>query len=154
MYNEDTSGAYDDVAKTYKKIEVVSTETVKTPFVAEGWVNADGVLTFTGLGEGEYTITEIKAPAGYNLLTEPIIVKITSNAAEIVAPEANTTVTWTAENATVNNGVIELTVENVSGSTLPETGGMGTTLFYVLGSIMVLAAVVLLVTKRRMNTAE
>ncbi len=154
----DNTESYDDATKTYKKIEVVSTETVQTPFVAEGWVNENGVLTFTGLGEGTYTITEIIAPAGYNLLTAPITVVITSNAAEITDPTAATTVTWSAtvdgEDATVNNGVVELTVENVSGSTLPETGGMGTTLFYVVGSILVLAAVILLVTKRRMNIAE
>lgn len=156
--NENTSAAYDDVAKTYKKIEVVSTETIKTPFVAEGWVDANGVLTFTGLGEGTYTITEIVAPAGYNLLTAPITVVITSNAADINDPTVATIVTWSATvdetEATINNGVVELTVENISGSTLPETGGMGTTLFYILGAVMVLAAVVLLVTKKRMTNAE
>ena len=41
---------------------------------------------------------------------------------------------------------------NNKGSTLPETGGMGTTIFYVLGSVLVLGAVVLLVTKKRMST--
>ena len=156
--NEDTSAAYDSTTKTYKKIEVVSTETVETPFVAEGWVNAEGVLTFTGLGEGTYTITEIVAPNGYNLLTAPIVVVIDSNAETIEAPIATTTVTWTAtvdgNEATVNNGVVELVVENISGSTLPETGGMGTTLFYIVGGIMMMAALVLLVTKRRMSAAE
>ena len=156
--NEDTSAAYDSTTKTYKKISVVSTETVKTPFVAEGWVNAEGVLTFTGLGEGTYTITEIVAPNGYNLLTAPIVVVIDSNAKTIEAPIATTTVTWTAtvdgNEATVNNGVVELVVENISGSTLPETGGMGTTLFYIVGGIMMMAALVLLVTKRRMSAAE
>ena len=44
-------------------------------------------------------------------------------------------------------------VENKSGSELPETGGMGTTIFYVLGSILVLGAAVLLITKKRMNAA-
>lgn len=153
-----TAAAYDSTTKTYKKIEVVSTETIQTPFVAEGWVDENGVLTFTGLGEGTYTITEIAAPAGYNLLTAPITVVITSNAATIKDPTATTTVIWTAtvndQAATVEAGVVVLTVENTSGSTLPETGGMGTTLFYVLGTIMVLAAVALFVTKRRMNVDE
>lgn len=156
--NENTSAAYDSTVKTYKKIEVVSTETIQAPFVAEGWVNADGVLTFTGLDEGTYTITELVAPAGYNLLTAPITVVITSNAAQIQDPTAATTVEWSAtvdgQEATVNSGVVELTVENTSGSTLPETGGIGTTVFYILGSALTLGAVVLLVTKRRMNAAE
>ena len=50
-----------------------------------------------------------------------------------------------------NSGVFSITVENNAGTELPSTGGMGTTIFYVLGSVLVLAAVVLLVTKKRMN---
>ena len=50
----------------------------------------------------------------------------------------------------VNTGALSADVENKSGITLPETGGMGTTLFYAFGSLLVLCAVVLLVTKRRM----
>ena len=57
-------------------------------------------------------------------------------------------------NGDVTTGVVETTVKNNSGATLPETVGMGTTLFYILGGVLVLAAVVLLVTKRRMNVAE
>ena len=56
------------------------------------------------------------------------------------------------ETTAVNtDGIIKITVENTSGSTLPETGGMGTTMFYAVGAVLVLAAVVLLVTKRRMR---
>ena len=43
-------------------------------------------------------------------------------------------------------------IENSSGAELPETGGMGTTIFYVLGSVLILAAVVLLVTRKRMSS--
>ena len=52
----------------------------------------------------------------------------------------------------VESGTLSTDVINKSGSTLPETGGMGTTLFYVLGGVLVLAAVVLLVTKKRMRS--
>ena len=45
-------------------------------------------------------------------------------------------------------------VVNNAGATLPETGGIGTTIFYVLGAVLVLGAIVMLVTKKRMGTAE
>ena len=55
---------------------------------------------------------------------------------------------------TKNDGKLAIGVENKPGVVLPETGGMGTTVFYIVGGLMVLVAVVLLVTKKRMNTAE
>ena len=60
----------------------------------------------------------------------------------------------TAGTGNTSTGVASITIANNKGSTLPETGGMGTTLFYVLGGILVVAAIVLLVTKKRMNSAE
>lgn len=161
--DEKTIDSYDDPTKKYSKVENVTTETITKDFVAEGWVKEDGTLTFTGLGEGTYTITEIVAPAGYNLLKEDIKVVITSNASTMSNPTSTTTVTWTAKDGTTDNaknytvtsdGRITLSVENNAGSTLPSTGGVGTTMFYVIGSVLVLAAVVLLVTKKRMGTAE
>lgn len=160
--DEKTIDSYDEPSKKYKKVTEVTTTTVEEEFVTEGWVKSDGTLTFTGLGEGTYTIKEIVAPAGYNLLKEDITVVITSNAGSITDPNASTTVTWTAKdgngetakNYTVADGKISLTVENKAGSTLPSTGGIGTTMFYVIGGILVLAAVVLLVTKKRMGNVE
>ena len=54
----------------------------------------------------------------------------------------------------MSTGVVSATVENNAGTQLPSTGGMGTTLFYVLGGILAVGAIVLLVTKKRMNSAE
>lgn len=155
--DERNAEAYDNTEKKYKKVEEITTEEYTKPFAAEGWVKEDGTITFTGLGDGEYTITELVAPAGYNLLKAPIKVVITSNVATIENPTHETKVNWAVtidgkEATAVNTeGIIEITVKNTSGSTLPETGGMGTTLFYAVGAILVLAAVVLLVTKRRMR---
>lgn len=161
--DEKTIDSYDEPTKKYKKVTQVTTETVEEEFVTEGWVTSNGTLTFTGLGEGTYTIQEIVAPDGYNLLKEDITVVITSNADSITDPTGATTVTWTAKDGTGEtansytvsaDGKISLTVENKAGSTLPSTGGVGTTMFYVIGGILVLAAVVLLVTKKRMGNVE
>ncbi|MBQ0065201.1 MAG: LPXTG cell wall anchor domain-containing protein, partial [Firmicutes bacterium] len=115
-------------------------------------------FTFKGLDAGTYVLTETKTPAGYNTI-EPIEIVITAtHDVEAEAPKLNTltvtpedsfTVEMTTENESKPTGTINGNVINKSGSTLPETGGMGTTLFYVLGSIMVLGAGVLLVSKRR-----
>ena len=117
---------------------ITTTETVKVT----GAVGTDGKLTFTGLAAGDdYVIKEIVTPAGYNSIGN-INLKI-----EFDSENKEFTYTWSGD-GTGNGDTV--TVVNQAGSTLPETGGIGTTLFYVFGGIMVLAAVVLLVTKKRM----
>ena len=54
----------------------------------------------------------------------------------------------------IDTGIVSTSVENNSGAQLPETGGMGTTLFYVLGGILVLVAIILLITRKRMSHTE
>ena len=114
-----------------KKVEWVDTianaTTVKT--------DKDGAASFNGLADGTYYLVETKAPAGYNLLEEPVKVEVNGGTTE------------TALTVTAN-------VANQAGTLLPSTGGMGTTIFYVLGSALVLGAVVLLVTKKRMSDAN
>ena len=93
-------------------------------------INA-GEATIEGLDADTYYLEEVTAPTGYNKLTskvEVIISKVGSN---------NTFSRFTAE------------VLNYTGSELPETGGMGTTLFLTLGSILVIGFGLLLVTKLR-----
>lgn len=99
---------------------------------------ASGKIEIEGLEKGTYYLKEITAPAGYNLLKDAVKVEIGENGA-------------LKQNGTATE---EIAVENNAGATLPETGGVGTTIFYVLGAVLVLAAVVLLVTKRRMGAAE
>ena len=158
--NEKNIEAYDSTDK-YQKVTKVTTKNVDEDFTAEGWVGANGVITFTGLGEGTYTITELVAPSGYNLLTEDITIVVASNAADLENITADSKITWTASNGgagdaaksyTVDNaGTVKLDVENNKGSTLPETGGIGTTIFYVIGGILLVGAAVLLITKKRMG---
>jgi len=98
--------------------------------------DANGAAEFIGLEDGTYYLVETEAPAGYNKLTEPEEV-------EIAGSDANTaSLTVTAD------------VENNAGSLLPDTGGIGTTVFYIAGAVLMLVAVVLLVTKKRMTSAE
>ena len=59
--------------------------------------------------------------------------------------------TVTESDGAVDTGIVSTNVENNSGAQLPETGGIGTTIFYILGGLLVLTAVVLLVTKKRMG---
>lgn len=111
---------------------------------AEGFVSATikaGKVTIKGLDSGTYYLEETKAPAGYNVLAERVEVKI---------DHAN--LTATVEGGTYVSGGVQ--VINQTGAELPSTGGIGTTIFYVVGGLLVVAAGVLLVTRKRMSKSE
>lgn len=124
---------------------------------------ADGTFGIAGLDDGTYYLHEIKAPNGYNLLDDELEVVITADTENGqtwngVAADALTALTISvddaaAENGDPNTGVVAITVENNGGSTLPETGGIGTTIFYAAGALLVLCAGVLLFVKLRMRKA-
>jgi len=120
-----------------------------------------------GLDQGEYYLLETKAPAGYNALSAPVKVVITATA-NGTGEKDSTKVEYTAEvdgnAATVKNGTVDLTEEqkeaqpvavativNKPGQVLPSTGGIGTTLFYIIGSVLMIGAGVVLVSRKRMN---
>lgn len=142
----DNSDDYENTTTKYEKtIELVAKGTGKTETTVVGVVDSEtGTVTFTGLGAGTYTITETKTPAGYNTIA-PITFTLTFNAGTKTFVSDNEKVVVGADNK------LDITIVNQKGAELPSTGGMGTTIFYVLGSILVLAAVVLLVTKKRMG---
>ena len=108
-----------------------------------------GDITINGLDDATvYYLYETKAPAGYNRLTAAVRFEITATYSD--AGDSCTNVT-----ATVNNDAqpsVSVNVRNNKGSTLPSTGGIGTTLFYVIGGGLMAVAAVLLVTKKRMNS--
>ena len=130
---------------------------------------ADGLFNISGLDDGTYYLREIKAPDGYNLLDADLRIDITATTAngqewDIFTPgTALTGLTVTTQlgddgaitegTGNLETGAVAITVENNGGSTLPETGGIGTTIFYAAGALLVLCAGVLLFVKLRMRKA-
>ena len=117
--------------------------------VPEG--GTDATASVPDLFDGRYKLTEVHAPAGYIILNQEIYFNIQNG---IVSLRKETGATADAE---VYNNMVAVgdgtmfTVQNEPGARLPSTGGVGTTLYYVLGSLLTLAAAVLLVAKRRMR---
>ena len=159
-------GLYESTTDTY--VKVTGTWVVTKPasgtatYIAT--TDSNGNIQFTGLKAGEYTITELIAPDGYNLLTKPLEVTISANYKLTAITDTEDTdkvsavCKWSAVDADnnelnldENNNIIEVEVPNNSGTTLPSTGGIGTTIFYVIGAILVIGAGVVLITRRRME---
>ena len=108
--------------------------------------DAKGMIAVEGLDADTYYLEETKAPDGYNKLAGPVKVEISHS---VIDEGAHMTHTL-KQDTTV---VAKVEIENKSGTELPSTGGIGTTIFYVLGSILVIGAVVLLIAKKRMSTS-
>lgn len=113
--------------------------------------DSTGKFTIGGLGAGTYYLKETATPSGYNT-ADVVAVTISSTGVLTIPAEVSTVLDPPAQPTTQT--VTEVAILNQPGSTLPSTGGTGTTMIYIVGGILVLAAVVLLVTKRRMSTAE
>ena len=139
---------YDSTEIKYaKEVKITPKGNVATTTDVVGTVSPEtGKLTFTGLGAGDYTLTESKTPAGYNTIT-PINFKITFNTD---TKEFESTAPIHVE----SDNTLSTTIVNKAGVKLPETGGIGTTIFYTLGAVLVVGAGVLLVTKKRMDTEK
>lgn len=118
--------------------------------------DANGLIGVSGLKAGRYSLIEIKAPDGYNKLAEAVdfavSVVIDEEHDKISSMTGNNNqgaLTFTPANATV-----QLTIDNFKGNVLPSTGGIGTTMFYIVGGILFVGAIVLLVSKKRMGSKE
>ena len=109
--------------------------------VTEIITNDKGEFELVGLDEGKYQLKETEAPAGYNKLDKAIEVVITSE-----YNEKDLTATYKINSA--DPATIE--VENKTGTLLPETGGIGTTIFYIVGITLMLGAAIVLISKKRM----
>lgn len=120
------------VYRVAKDDETGTTTTITTP--------ANGKVVFQGLKNGEYTLTETKAPAGYNKLASALGVKVEGQNDGTDTTNATVTITYNNDNGssynqTASNGVIP--VQNKSGAILPGTGGMGTIAFTVIGVLVI-----------------
>ena len=114
--------------------------------------NAQGVLddNFEGLDAGTYYLEEIKAPAGYNLPADPFTVVITKNVDSTTKAVSFTATVDSASANVTSVNTVETVIANQSGTILPSTGGFGTTMLIVIGSILFMATAIVLVTKKRM----
>lgn len=143
VYQEDGEAlkfVYDETTKEYKHTTSGGSATVKS--------GEDGSFNFVGLEDGKYLLVETKAPAGYNKIEAGIPLDIVAQ----YKPSGETgTVNEVIDSITVprveTNDYFE--VLNNKGTNLPSTGGIGTTIFYIVGAVLVVGAGVLLFTKRR-----
>ena len=151
----------------YKKLPAVPTD--GTSHIMEGAdayapvealnVDAEGKLVsetrtdfeWKGIDDGEYMIKEIITPAGYNSI-EPIKFTVTADH-QIEADDPKLTELTGGDKFTgsVDHSTLTIEIQNRMGSTLPGTGGIGTTIFYVVGGGLMVAAAILLITKKRME---
>ena len=107
--------------------------------------DGNGAAAFTGLKAGAYTLIETEAPASYTLPS---------------SPETAVTLTATTTTDTNGNTVIETTttmsqaktIVNSKAGAMPETGGIGTTIFYILGGVLFAGALIILIAKRRVGS--
>lgn len=155
--NEDTAHGYaEPVTPAYILDEVTEVKTAPNQETGiSATVDAQGFVRFTGLGAGVYTLTETVTPSGYNTI-EPITfeIKFDANTKEFSCPSDlnypgnNLILDSVLDPANLDAFYAEIV--NTAGTVLPSTGGIGTTLFYVFGSLLFIGAGVLLVTKKRM----
>lgn len=153
---------------------------LEIPTTYEGWTtlaqqyngliltsDENGLFNIAGLDDGTYYLREIQAPAGYNLLENDVELVITADTANGQEWDGDPATALEGLNMTFNvvdaeevptevegvlvGGTVGITVENNRGATLPETGGMGTTLFYIIGGLLVVGAGILLVVRIRMK---
>ena len=137
--------------KLISLVDITTTSTTDKTYRVETGTASTGTSTITtvttpdsgkfkiqGLAAGTYYLTETKQPDGYNKLSAPVKITIDINGNITVGESASSSVT-------------EVEVENKTGSLLPSTGGMGTTLFYIFGAILVIGSGVVLITKKRMK---
>lgn len=122
----------------------------------------DTTFTFNGLDDGAYRLTETKAPTHYNAI-DPIYfavnaeheVEWTMERADVLTSLSGDvvtgTITFTADKTT---GELDTVVINDRGVILPETGGIGTTILYVVGGVLVIAGIIILITKKRVNADQ
>ena len=114
---------------------------------------------FKGLDEGDYKLTETTTPAGYNTIT-PVEFTIsathdtTADEPTLISLSGNATTGEAAFTANTTNGSLTTDIMNKKGSTLPSTGGRGTTMIYIIGAALIVMAGVVLAMRKKMSSKE
>ncbi len=169
--------------KLYKKDEDVKYYAQITNGKVSGWTNdsndsndttteiktdTNGIVSFVGLDDGEYWIEESTTPSGYNSIPDTCITidattangqdwggTASSALTDVDLKEGNIYHDGTEENNSDNtDGTVRMIIHNERGSSLPSTGGIGTTIFYLGGGSMAAVAGIYLITKKRMKNSE
>jgi len=156
----ETQDSYDSTTIKYEKINEITKTTAAEPVNLSAYSDSDGVISFKGLKAGTYTIHEDKAPEGYNPAAD-IVITLTGTTVDDTL-----TCTWSATKDSAPSGALtadddgpfkdlfKFDVQNNKGIILPGTGGIGTTIFYVVGVLFIAGGAVLLISKKRMNIKE
>ena len=156
------------VPRDQAKFELLKFDADKNDWVSLGEQGGDTTTKFvwSGIDAGKYKLVEVEPPKGYNkiddieftvvgvydqqdppALTDLLVYDKNGNQMD---PKTGFSAHY-ANGAYTGDGIVEATIINESGIELPETGGMGTTLFYIIGALLALGAGVVLVTRRRMQ---
>ena len=150
--------SYDSTSTKYTLQHVTTyAEDTKDVFIS-ATSGQDGKISFKGLGAGTYTLTEVVTPDGFNTADPITFTIVIGLPTEVKTGQESATYSVDPTNAGVSvnatNGIYSTDVVDKSGATLPSTGGMGTTILYVAGAIMVLLAGVYLISKRRASRED
>ena len=163
-----TATTQDDYESTTDMYNLTTTESVNdasgsgTDKTVTVMVDDNGYVSFEGLGPGKYTIEETDAPAGYQKSDAKIMFEITStptlsSPGWAIASQTGTTAGTEIVASDVNaSGPIlyQFKIKNEKENDLPITGGMGTAVFYGSGSVLMLAGVTLLISKKKRTEAN
>lgn len=141
-----------DLGNGKYRVATENDKTTTTTLVTPSDETYKGLIEITGLDADQYKLTETKAPEGYNILTEPKTFTITSETTKDAqgddnGHQAKNSVVYTSGEETFT----ALKVINTAGSILPSTGGMGTTIFYVLGVVLIVAGAAYFIVRRKQN---
>ncbi|MBQ7715304.1 MAG: SpaH/EbpB family LPXTG-anchored major pilin [Clostridia bacterium] len=143
------SSHYASTTQTYVPVKYTSATHSGANVEYTATTGQAGIAGFSGLNAGTYTLTETLAPDGYNLLDSPINFTITWDATNGFA--------ITSQNGTfVDNGdgTFSITIANYGGTPLPSTGGIGTTIFYIVGAVLVIGSGIVIVATKRAGKKE
>lgn len=152
---EETANKYASTTDKYILKNVDKTTYTEAQTEAQAFVDSNGKVVFTGLGIGDYKLTEVTTPDGYNTMA-PIVFSIgwTKEGGFSLTMAKGTPDNMKLTLASDEDGkgtVLSSTIPNNKGSLLPSTGGIGTTIFYIVGAVLVIGAGVILVAKKRMS---